>query len=212
MFTGLIEEVGTVAGVRPHGEGVEITVRARTVLDGIAAGDSIAVDGACQTVVSHGKDFFCVQAITTTLGRTTLGEFRAGRRVNLERALSLGARLGGHLVQGHVDGVGRVVGISPREEMTLIDVQMPAEVAEVTVLHGSITVNGVSLTVNALPAPGTLQVAIIPFTWDHTALADLREGDRVNLEGDLIGRYVRHLLGAPAEGGRSPDLLRAWGY
>lgn len=212
MFTGLIEEVGTVAGVRPHGEGVEITIHARTVLEGIAAGDSISVDGACQTVVSHGEDSFHVQAIATTLGRTTFGEFREGRRVNLERALSLGARLGGHLVQGHVDEVGRVVGISPREEMTLINVEMPAEVAEVTVLHGSVTVNGVSLTVNALPAPGTLQVAIIPFTWDHTALADLREGDRVNLEGDLIGRYVRHLLGAPAGGARGPDLLRAWGY
>lgn len=208
MFTGIIEEVGVVASVEPAGNGVVIAVRADAVLRDLADGDSVAIDGVCQTVTSHGDGSFTVQAVATTLGRTTLGEYRPGRRVNLERALRMGARLGGHLVQGHVDGVGRVRSLRPQSELVLIDFTLPAEVEPVTVLHGSIALNGVSLTVNALPEPGVGQVSIIPFTWGHTALAELREGDGVNLEGDMIGKYVRHLLGAP--GGE--DLRRAWGY
>ena len=201
MFTGIVEEVGTVAAVREAGAGVEFDVRARTVLEGIALGDSIAMDGVCLTVTAFDAGGYTVQAVATTLGRTTLGEFAPGRRVNLERAAALGARLGGHLVQGHVDGVGEVLSVVPRGELVLIDFTLPREVDEVTVLHGSITLNGVSLTVNALPAPGAAQVSIIPFTWSHTALADLRPGARVNLEGDMIGKYVRRLLDRPREAG-----------
>ncbi len=208
MFTGIIEEVGSIREVREEGNGVVLTVRARMVLEGLAQGDSITIDGVCQTVTSLRGEEFTVQAVATTLGRTTLGEYRAGRRVNLERAAALGARLGGHLVQGHVDGVGRVLSLRPRDELVLIDFTLPPEVADVTVLHGSIALNGVSLTVNDLPEPEVAQVSIIPYTWDHTALADLREGVAVNLEGDLIGKYVRHLLSRP--GGE--DLLRAGGY
>lgn len=185
-----------------------IGVQAETVLADIAEGDSVSIDGVCQTVTSHGNGSFSVQAVATTLGRTTLGEYRPGRRVNLERAMRLGARFGGHLVQGHVDGVGRVLAIRPRSELVLIDFTLPAEVEPVTVLHGSIALNGVSLTVNALPEAGVAQVSIIPFTWEHTALAELRVGEGVNLEGDMIGKYVRHLLGVP--GGE--DLRRSWGY
>jgi riboflavin synthase len=130
--------------------------------------------------------------------------------VNLERALSLGQRLGGHIVQGHVDGLGEVIRIDRRDELVLIDFRMPDDVAAVTVLHGSITLNGISLTVNELPSPGVCQVSIIPYTWEHTNLLELREGDAVNLEGDTIGKYVRHLLGAPAGGGE--HVLRGWGY
>ena len=216
MFTGIVEEVGTVADVRPAGNGVELRIAAQTVLDGLALGDSVAHDGVCLTVTSIESDAYTVQAVATTLERTTVGEFAPGRRVNLERALAFGARLGGHLVAGHVDAVGKVVSIRPEEELTLIDFQVPVEIAAVTVLHGSIALNGISLTVNDLPAPGTVQVSIIPFTLEHTNLADLRQGDAVNLEGDLIGKFVRHLLGAPAVGsGATPeagDLLRAWGY
>ena len=201
MFTGIVEEVGVVAAVRPVGAGVEFDVRASTVLEGIALGDSIAMDGVCLTATAFDAEGYTVQAVATTLGRTTLGEFAPGRRVNLERAAALGARLGGHLVQGHVDGVGEVVSVTPRGELVLIDFTLPREVDEVTVLHGSITLNGVSLTVNGLPAPGTAQVSIIPFTWEHTNLADLRPGSRVNLEGDLIGKYVRRLLERPREAG-----------
>ena len=194
MFTGIVEEVGTVAAVRGAGNGVEMEVRAHAVLEGLAPGDSVSVDGACQTVTRLTGDGFAVQAVATTLERTTFGEFRAGRRVNLERALALGARLGGHLVQGHVDGVGEVLSVRPESELVRIDFTVPREVDEVTVLHGSITLNGVSLTVNALPRPGVVQVSVIPFTGEHTNLSGLREGDRVNVEGDLVGKHVRRLV------------------
>jgi riboflavin synthase len=215
LFTGIVEEVGTISSVTPEGNGVVIAITAQAVLENLGLGDSISVDGACQTVTSLTGEGFTVQAVATTLGRTTFGAFAAGQRVNLERAMQLGARLGGHMVQGHVDGVGRVTRIDPQEELVLIDFTVPAEVASVTVLHGSITLNGISLTVNDLPEPGTVQVSIIPFTWSHTAIADLREGDGVNVEGDMIGKYVRRLLGAPTGGQAAQDggeLLKAWGY
>lgn len=217
MFTGIVEEVGTVAAAREAGNGVEFLVRAETVLEGLALGDSVAVDGACLTVTSLPGGGFTVQAVATTLGRTTLGDLGPGRRVNLERAVALGTRMGGHLVQGHVDGLGEVLSVTPREELVLIDFRVPDEVDEVTVLHGSITMNGVSLTVNELPAPAVVQVSIIPYTLEHTNLSDLRAGDRVNVEGDLIGKYVRRLLSRTreeggGEPGRGGDLLRAPGY
>ena len=211
MFTGIVEEVGTVESVREEGNGVVFTIACRTVLEHLGLGDSVAIDGACLTVTSILDHAFTVQAVATTLGRTTFGAFEAGRRVNLERALSLGQRLGGHIVQGHVDGLGEVTRIERNEELVLIDFRMPDDVAAVTVLHGSITLNGISLTVNEVPAPGVCQVSIIPHTWDHTNLADVRVGDAVNLEGDTIGKYVRHLLGAPA-GAAAANVRRAWGY
>jgi riboflavin synthase len=217
VFTGIVEEVGTIRDVREEGNGVVFTVACAAVMDGMGLGDSVAIDGACLTVTSMLDHAFTVQAVGTTLGRTTFGGFAAGRRVNLERAMSLGQRLGGHIVQGHVDGLGEVVAIRREEELVLIDFRMPLEVASVTVLHGSITLNGISLTVNALPAPEVCQVSIIPFTWEHTNLAGLEEGDAVNLESDTIGKYVRHLLGMPAApsatGTPEPEhVMRAWGY
>lgn len=214
VFTGIVEEVGEVAEARPLGNGRAFRIRARTVLEGLGLGDSVAIDGACHTVTALHPDGFEVQSVSTTLARTTFGRFDVGRRVNLERALAVGQRLGGHMVQGHVDAVGEVLGVERREEHVLIDVSLPPEIASVTVLHGSIALNGISLTVNALPRPEVGQVSIIPFTWSHTAIGDLRSGDPVNLEGDLIGKYVRRLLGAPAgEGGAgNADLLRFWGY
>lgn len=210
MFTGIVEEVGTIDAVAEEGQGVVFTIGCGVVREELGLGDSVAIDGACLTVTSLLDGAFTVQAVGTTLGRTTFGTFRAGRRVNLERALSLGQRLGGHIVQGHVDGLGEVLSIRPVEELVLIDFRMPDDVAAVTVLHGSITVNGISLTVNALPSTGVCQVSIIPYTWAHTNLAELREGDALNLEGDTIGKYVRHLLGAPSSGGE--HVLRGWGY
>lgn len=218
MFTGIVEEVGTLASVRWAGNGLLIEVQASRVLDDLALGDSIALDGVCQTVTELRPNGFRVQAVATTLARTTFGDFASGRRVNLERSLRFGARVGGHLVQGHVDGVGIVESVTPQAELVLIDFTLPVSVWDVTVLHGSIALNGVSLTVNALPGDGMAQVSIIPYTWQHTALSDLRPGERVNLEGDMLGKYVRHLLGPPAHRGRSenprnaPDLLQTRGY
>lgn len=202
MFTGIVEEIGTVASLCEHGDGLRIAVRARAVLEDTRPGDSISVDGVCQTVTALTDDGFTVEAVRTTLDRTAFRRYAEGRRVNLERAATLGTRLGGHLVQGHVDGVGEVTSVVLKKELTLIDFTLPSEVSAVTVLHGSITVNGVSLTVNATPDPGTAQVSIIPHTRAHTNLADLVPGDEVNVEADLIGKYVRKLLEPQLSGTR----------
>lgn len=194
MFTGIIEEVGRVRAVARYGGGRRLSVAAERVLAGLEPGDSIALDGACQTVVACEPGGFVVEAIGTTLSRTILRDYDQGRPVNLERALALGERLGGHLLQGHVDGVGPVTAVEPRDEHVLLEVRVPAVVAEVTVLHGSIAINGVSLTIHAIPAPDTIQVALVPFTQEHTNLTELRPGAAVNLEGDLIGKFVIHHL------------------
>jgi riboflavin synthase len=215
VFTGIVEEVGVVEKVSVLGNGRAFHISARQVLDGAKLGDSISIDGACHTVTALHEDSFEIQSVATTLERTTVGTFAPGRRVNLERAMALGDRLGGHMVQGHVDAVGEVTRIEHRGEHVLIDFTLPDLVAAVTILHGSITVNGVSLTVNALPAANTCQVSLIPHTWKVTALADLEVGQGVNLEGDLIGKYVRQLLGAPggsADHKSAAHLRNGWGY
>lgn len=194
MFTGLVEEVGRVAAVRPFENGRVLLIAARRVLEGMAIGDSIAVDGVCQTVVAFDAGSFEVQAIATTLSRTTLGDLVVGDPVNLERPVPAGGRMGGHFVQGHVDGVGRVVAVERQGEHTLVDVEVPEIVSEVTVLHGSIAIQGVSLTVNALPRAGVVQVALIPHTRESTNLGALRPGSAVNVEGDLLGRHVIEYL------------------
>lgn len=194
MFTGLIEEVGRVASVQETERGLRIGVAAGKVTDGLALGDSISVDGVCQTVVSVDDNVFAVEAMAPTLARTTFGRLRAGEKVNLERAMTLSTRLGGHLVQGHVDGVGNVRSVGRAGEHVLIDIEVPGAVADVTVLHGSIAVNGVSLTVNDMPEDGVIQVAIIPHTWEHTNFAQLQAGSAVNLEGDMIGKFVVEYL------------------
>ena len=194
MFTGLIEEVGRVESATRTERGLRLQVSARAVLDDLKVGDSIAVDGVCQTVVERSDTSFSMEAMAPTLARTTLGQLKAGSRVNLERPLSLATRLGGHLVQGHVDAVGTVEKVTRHDEHVLVDVAIPEEVAAVTVLHGSITIHGVSLTVNDIPRDGVIQVALIPHTWQHTNLSDLAAGSSVNVEGDMIGKFVVEYL------------------
>ena len=194
MFTGLIEEVGRLAFVEPTERGLRISIAAARVLDGLQLGDSISVDGVCQTIVALTDRGFVVEAMAPTIARTTFGALRPNQRMNLERALTLGSRVGGHLVQGHVDGVGTVRSLQHEGEHVLIDIEAPDDVAEVTVLHGSIAVNGVSLTVNAVAEPNVVQVAIIPHTWETTNFADLGTGSAVNLEGDMIGKFVVEYL------------------
>ena len=192
MFTGLIDDVGTLERVADTPAGRELRVRCRYA--SLAEGESIAVNGACLTVREHGAGFFTCAAVETTLGRTTIGDWREGRRVNLERALRLGDRLGGHLVQGHVDGVGVVRGVAQAGDARLVDVEAPASVAALLVPRGSIGVDGVSLTVNALPAPAVVQLSLIEYTLRHTTLGELRPGDRVHLEADVVGKYVQRLV------------------
>ena len=192
MFTGLVDDVGVVERVERTDAGRELRIASR--YEGLTAGESIALNGACLTVREFGSGWFTVSAVVTTLGRTTIGDWEPGRRVNLERAMRLGDRLGGHLVQGHVDDVGVVESVRKLQDAILVDVRVPEEIEQLLVLHGSVTVDGVSLTVNALPAPGILQLSLIEFTWRHTTLGALRAGDRVHLEGDMMGKYARQLL------------------
>lgn len=192
MFTGIVTAVGRLREARPDAGGLELVIEAP--YHDLVAGESIAVDGACLTVVSHGDGWFGVHAVATTLERTRFAELAPGRRVNLERALRVGDRLGGHIVQGHVDGIGRIAEVADAADARLLDLEAPPEVLAVTVPLGSITVDGVSLTVNALPAAGVIQVSLIPFTLQHTTLGERRAGDAVHLEGDTVGKYVGELV------------------
>jgi riboflavin synthase len=190
MFTGIVDAVGRVDSVAQH-NGVELRIKAS--YKALRKGESIAVNGACLTVERALKGGFTVHAVATTLGRTLIGEWGKGRKVNLERALRAGDRFGGHFVEGHVDGVGTVERVAEQDDALLVDIRVPSGVRETTVLHGAITVDGVSLTVNALPAPGVVQVSLVPFTRAHTTLGQVAAGERVHVEADVLGKYVRQL-------------------
>ncbi len=194
MFTGLVDDVGTIERVIATDAGRELRVRCR--YDDIGDGESIAVNGACLTVREHGAGWFTAAAVVTTLDRTTIGEWHAGTRLNLERALRAGDRLGGHIVQGHVDCVGEVVGVQRRDDALLIDVAVPEEISLLMVLHGSVTVDGVSLTVNELPALGIFQLSIIEYTERLTTLGAVTTGSRVHVEADVIAKHVQRLFAA----------------
>jgi riboflavin synthase len=190
MFTGIVDALGRIDAVHVN-NGVELRVKAS--YKSVKKGESIAVNGACLTVEKVLKGAFTVHAVQTTLDRTLIGEWKEGRSVNLERALRAGDRLGGHFVQGHVDGVGTVAGVAEVDDAMLVDVRVPPDVEETTVLHGAIAVDGVSLTVNALAEDGIVQVSLVPFTREHTTLGRLSSGDRVHVEADVLGKYVRQL-------------------
>ncbi|HLS47292.1 MAG TPA: riboflavin synthase [Gemmatimonadales bacterium] len=194
MFTGIVTAVGEVRRAAPGPDGgLDLTIAAP--YEDLGLGESVAVDGACLTVTATSSGEFSAHVVRTSLDRTRFGEFTPGLAVNLERALRVGDRLGGHLVQGHVDGVGTVEAVAEREDARLLDIRVPAGVAAVTIPLGSITVDGVSLTVNAISEPGLIQVSLIPFTFRETTLGLRRPGDRVHLEGDTIGKYVKALTG-----------------
>jgi riboflavin synthase len=191
MFTGLIEAVGNVTEVRQTAAGVEL--RIECPWSDLGAGESISVSGVCLTVLEFGDAWFTVAAMVMTISRTAIGEWKRGTRVNLERAMRADSRFGGHIVQGHVDGVGLVEGVTRQGDALLIDVELPPGLTETLVLHGSVALDGVSLTVNRLQGD-KLQVALIDFTLGHTALEDLEKGSRVHVETDVVGKYVRALV------------------
>ena len=192
MFTGLIDEVGVIDRVAETEAGREF--RIRCAYQSLAAGESIAVNGACLTVRESADGWFTAAAIITTLSRTTIDTWSAGTRVNLERAMRLGDRLGGHLVQGHVDEVGIVRDVRRDADALIIDIEVSATAYSTLVRLGSVAVDGVSLTVNALPEDRILQISLIEFTLRHTTLGELRAGAGVHIENDMIGKYVRRLL------------------
>jgi riboflavin synthase len=201
MFTGIVEEVGTVVATSVGEQSALLTVRATNVLGGTAVGDSILTDGVCLTVTSLDGDRFTADVMPETFRRTTLAEKSAGASINLERALTLRSRLGGHLVTGHIDGVGVVRRVERRANAVLVRLTAPREVTALSVDQGSIAADGVSLTIVSV-GEGELEVSLIPHTAEVTTLGGLRPGSRVNLEADLIAKYVAAFLGRakPGEG------------
>ncbi len=198
MFTGIVTCVGVVSRALRDASGLGLEIDAPYA--DLEPGESIAVDGACLTVERWNAGSFGVHVVETSLERTNLGHYATGRRVNLERALRAADRLGGHLVQGHVDGVGTILRTAAQDGAWLVDIRVPAAVSAVSVPLGSVAVDGVSLTVNAMPAPDLIQVSLIPFTLQHTTLGERVAGDAVQLEADALGKYVHRFLGAHLEG------------
>ena len=193
MFTGLIEEIGTVEELMPLGDAVRIAVRAPKVTQDAAAGDSIAVDGVCLTVVDNASGTFTADIMRETLDRSRLGSYAPGSRVNLERALAAGQRMGGHIVQGHVDGVAEVVSRTASEHWEVVRFTLPRQLNRYVVEKGSIAVNGTSLTVSAV-SEGYFEVSLIPTTLSETTAGALQPGDPVNLEVDVVAKYVEKMV------------------
>ncbi len=191
MFTGLIDDVGTLSSVAATEAGRELGIICR--YDDLKVGESIAVNGACLTVREWRPGWFSAAAVVTTIGRTTIGGWEAGMRVNLERALRAGDRLGGHLVQGHVDAVGRVTRVERRSDALMVDISLPDVLMDLVVPFGSIAIDGVSLTVNALPGTGGIQISLIEHTLQSTTLGALAAGSDVHVEADIIGKYLQRI-------------------
>jgi len=195
MFTGIIEELGKVRAVEQRGENARIVIEAHLVTEGTKNGDSIAVNGVCLTALHVQPDSFAADVSHETLIRSTIGSLEAGRAVNLERSVTPATRLGGHIVQGHVDARGDFLGVEDLGESWTVRIAYPAEMRQYLVFKGSIAVEGISLTIAEL-TDDFFEVAIIPKTWEVTNLSQLRPGDAVNLEVDVIAKYVERLLAA----------------
>lgn len=207
MFTGIVEEKGEITAVSPSGDGIRLTVRAPLAVGDAGQGDSIAVSGACLTVADRGDDWFTADVMRQTLDMTTLGTFVEGTPVNIERAMAAHGRLGGHIVQGHIDGSGAVIEVRPGAQWSVLRISLPPHLAPLVVDKGSITVDGVSLTVSATSAADApehwFEVSLIPETLEVTTLGGRAPGDLVNLETDVLARHVQRLLAftTPTEGG-----------
>ncbi|MGW7197801.1 riboflavin synthase [Streptomyces chryseus] len=195
MFTGIVEELGEVTAVENLGDASRFRLRGPLVTEDAKHGDSIAVNGVCLTVVECGDGEFTADVMAETLKRSSLGALTTGSRVNLERPMALGGRLGGHLVQGHVDGTGTITGREPSEHWEIVKVSLPPDLARYVVEKGSITVDGVSLTV-VEAGDDYFTISLIPTTLDLTTLGIKQAGDPVNLEVDVLAKYVERLLGA----------------
>ncbi|MFG2407271.1 riboflavin synthase [Streptomyces brevispora] len=203
MFTGIVEELGEVTAVENLGDASRFRLRGPVVTEGAKHGDSIAVNGVCLTVVDLGEHEFTADVMAETLNRSSLGALRTGSRVNLERPMAVGGRLGGHIVQGHVDGTGRIAERKVSENWEIVKISLPAELTRYVVEKGSITVDGVSLTV-VDAGPDYFTISLIPTTLALTTLGHKEPGDPVNLEVDVIAKYVERLLGHRAQEPEEP--------
>lgn len=211
MFTGIISEVGEVARVAVSGAGGRIRIKGRETARALSPGDSVAVEGVCLTAAEVGADFFEADVSAETATTTTLGELRAGAAVNLELATPAGGRLGGHLVQGHVDGVGAVAALKPSGDGYLLKLAVPPEISRYVVEKGSVAVAGISLTAVGV-GDGAFGAAIIPYTYENTTFKHRRPGDRINVEVDLIAKYVERFLSSSSGRGLTLERLAELGY
>jgi riboflavin synthase len=204
MFTGIVRKIGKIKSRRRTAEGLSLTITGLGPADGVSPGDSVAVNGVCQTVERVGTDEITVTAVGETLLRTTLGDLAPGSRVNLETAARADTLLGGHIVQGHADGVGTVRSFSRAGKDWLLKVSLPREMWRYVVPKGSIAIDGVSLTVIDCTRSGIVSVTIVPFTMEHTVIGSCRSGTKVNIETDIIGKYAQRSIGE-RRGGRTTD-------
>ncbi|MCK4639724.1 MAG: riboflavin synthase [Candidatus Marinimicrobia bacterium] len=212
MFTGLIEEVGKISRVTSNPEGKLFEILSTKVIVDLHVGDSVAVDGACLSVVFVMNDRFTAQAVDETLSKTTLVYFKSGVRVNLERAMSANGRFGGHFVQGHVDGVGSISLIAKTGNSATLTIQVPDELKQYIVPKGSIAINGISLTVASIVA-NQITVAVIPLTFRDTNLKTIRMGDLVNIEVDLLAKYIEQFVtGKSSVKPITEEMINSWGY
>ena len=211
MFTGLVQRVGVLKRLARSGDGWSLTIAHAPWPDALALGESVAVQGACLTVTSMGDGMFTADLLNETLQRTALRRRGEGARVNLERALAVGDRLGGHIVSGHVDECGTLGAIENRGRDFMWRIACSPELARQTVMKGSVTIDGVSLTVSGL-GDDWLEVNLIPHTLSETSLCDRRVGDEVNLEGDILGKYVARLLGREVRSGVTEQMLAENGF
>ena len=218
MFTGIIESVGKVTGIESRGEAIRLTVAAGSIAEDVALGESVAINGVCLTVTDASAPHISFDAVYETMRKTSLGSLQNGDSVNLERALAVGGRLGGHIVQGHVDGTGRIASIRPQGNSWYMFIEAGPDLMRYIVTKGSVCIDGISLTV-ADASERTFALSIIPHTWDNTTLRDRRAGDVINIECDILGKYVERMLGGYMagvdrgdRGGVSMDLLARSGY
>lgn len=195
MFTGIVEEIGIVKSLEFKANGAKIVIGCQKVIEDVKIGDSIAIDGVCQTVIAFNSSEFSAEISDETLKVTTLGDLKSGNTVNLERALTLSSRLGGHIVSGHVDCMGKFTNIEKLSDFYNLQFEIPEEQEKYVVYKGSITINGVSLTVANI-VDNIVSVAIIPHTYNNTSLKDLKLGQDVNIETDILGKYVEKFLSA----------------
>ncbi len=212
MFTGLIEEVGRIRDIEPISGGVKLTISAQKILDDLKIDDSVSINGVCLTAVAVGNDHFIVEAVGETLDKTTIDGLKPGTPVNLERALRLADRLGGHLVQGHVNGIGVILRWQRRGDNRWLEVEIPEHLQKYLIEEGSIAMDGVSLTIAALNG-NKVGVSVIPHTCKNTVMSGYAIGQRVNIETDFLAKYVEKMLGhSTARQGLTEDKLKRMGY
>ena len=211
MFTGLIEQVGTIRKIAARRNYKVLTIEPATPFHSVTLGESIACDGSCLTVVSFTKESFVVEASQETAARTTVGEYKTGRRVNLERAMKLGERMGGHMVSGHIDEVGLVDYFRKVGESLELAIKFNPENDHLVIEKGSIAINGVSLTINEVKS-GWFSVNLIPHTVKATTLKSIKTGDKANLEFDMIGKYVTKMLGDKKKPNLTAEKLKEYGW